>query len=52
MEIITELEKGERELDLITDEDLEDTKKIDVQKINEELEKTKDLFVGVEDEQG
>lgn len=51
MEIITELEKGERELDLITDEDLEDTKKIDVQKINEELEKTKDLFVGVEDEQ-
>ena len=52
MEIITELEKGEIELDLITDEDLEVTKKIDVEKINDELEKTQELFLGEEDEQG
>ncbi len=52
MEIITELEKGEIELDLITKDDLEDTKEIDVEKINEELEKTQNIFIGVENEQG
>ena len=51
MEIITELEKGEIELDLITDDDLEETKKIDVNKINEQLEKTQNLLVGEENEQ-
>ena len=52
MEIITELEKGEIELDLITDDDLEETKKIDVNRINEQLEKTQNLLVGEENEQG
>ena len=40
MKIVTELEKGEIELDLLTEEDLENTKEIDVKKISEELEKT------------
>ena len=52
MEIITELEPGEEELDLWTPEDLEKTQKVDVKKINEELEKTQNIFAGEENEQG
>ena len=46
MEIITELEKGEKELDLMIPEDLEATKEIDIDKINEELEKTQIIELG------
>lgn len=49
MEIVKELEKGERELDLLTTEDLEITKEINVKKINEELEKTQ-IIEEVKDE--
>lgn len=53
MEIITELEKGEIELDLLSGndiEELEDTKEIDVDMINDELEKTQNIFIGEENE--
>ena len=52
MEIITELEKGELELDLLTEEDLKDMKKRDVEKTKEDLEKTQSLIIGDENEQG
>ena len=52
MEIITELEKGEIELDLFTSSDLENTKEIDVEKIKEELEITQTIPIGDENEQG
>jgi len=52
MEIITKLEEGEEEFDLLTLDELEKTQEIDVKKINDELEKTQILFGGEEDEQG
>ena len=50
MKEIIELEEGEFDFDRITREDLEVTQKIDVEKINEELEKTQPLIIGEEHE--
>ena len=52
MEEFIELEEGEFDFDRITPEELEVTQKIDVEKINEELEKTQPLIIGEEHEQG
>ena len=52
MKEIIELEEGEFDFDRITREDLEVTQKIDVEKINEELEKTQPLIIGENHEQG
>ena len=57
MEIVTELEKGEIELDLFNPkelevvENLEDTMEIDIDQINENLEKTQSIDIGEENEQ-
>ena len=50
MEEFIELEEGEFDFDRIIPEELEVTQKIDVEKINEELEKTQPLIVGEEHE--
>lgn len=56
MEIVTELEKGEIELDLFNPKDLEivenleDTMEIDIDQINEDLEKTQSINIGEENE--
>ena len=50
MEEFIELEEGEFDFDRITPEELEVTQKIDVEKINEELEKTQPLIIGEEHE--
>ena len=50
MEEFIELEEGEFDFDRITPEELEVTQKIDVEKNNEELEKTQPLIIGEEHE--
>jgi len=50
MDEFIELEEGEFDFDRITPEELEITQKIDVEKINEELEKTQPLIIGEEHE--